>query len=145
MKKLIVASRKRESQLQANGWEFKSYEYGDDAQIEAKKYKQQGFDVELLREQSDTQGLKMYSIWVKESNPDVDKRYLKYLPKYQQVRLTELYREKDIDGVSFWWSMNPDPDDEIQETVQGHSYGLADLKYDIDAYIKDHKRLGYDY
>lgn len=78
-------------------------------------------------------------------NPDVDPNVAKYLPKYQQVRLTELYKDRDIDGVSYWWSMDPNPDDEMQETVSGHSYGLQDLKWDIDAYIKDNRRLGYDY
>ena len=78
-------------------------------------------------------------------HPDVDEKIAKYLPKYQQVRLTELYRDKDVDGISYWWSMDPNPDDEIQETVSGHSYGLVDLKQDIDAYIKDNMRLGYDY
>jgi len=79
------------------------------------------------------------------SNPDVDQSVAKNLPKYQQVRLTELYKDRDIDGVSYWWSMDPDEDDELQETVSGHSYNLAELKADIDAYLKYHKRLGYDY
>ncbi len=76
---------------------------------------------------------------------DVDPQAAKYLPKYQQVRLTELYRERDVDGVSYWWSMDPDPDDEDQREVHGHSYGLKDLKWDIDAYLEDHARLGIDY
>ena len=78
-------------------------------------------------------------------NIDVDEKIAKYLPKYQQARLTELYKTRDIDGISYWWSMKPDPDDEIQDEVTGHSYNLAELKGDIDAYIKDHRRLGYDY
>lgn len=78
-------------------------------------------------------------------HPDVDEKIAKYLPKYQQARLTELYRVRDIDGVSYWWAMDPNPDDENQEHVSGHSYGLSDLKHDIDAYMKDNMRLGYDY
>ena len=145
MKKYVVSARKREAQLEANGWEFKSYEYEDAVQQEAAKYKNQGYDVKLLREQSDTAGLKMYSIWIKVTNPDVDQAIAKYLPKYQQLRLTELYKERDSDGTSYWWAMDPDPDDDIQEVVSGHSYSLQELKWDIDAYLEDHRRLGYDY
>lgn len=145
MKKVVLGSRKREQQLEANGWTFKTYEYDYDAQVAAENFKKQGFDVQLLRETSDTPGLKMYSVWVKELNPEVDRAVLKYLPKYQQLRLTFLKKEKDLDGTSYWWSMNPNPDDDIQEEVQGHSYGLDELKYDIDQYIKHNKRLGWDY
>ena len=67
MMKLYIKSsqRVRESKLEQQGFEFKSYEYDSDAQREAKKFESQGYEVKLLREQTDTPGLKMYSIWVR--------------------------------------------------------------------------------
>jgi len=41
--------------------------------------------------------------------------------------------------------MNPNPDDDIQDEVTGHSYTLKELKYDIDEYIYSNRRLGYHY
>lgn len=66
MKRMIIASRVRESKLESAGYTFKSYEYDYDAQQEAKKYEKQGYEVKLLREQTDTPGLKMYSVWIRE-------------------------------------------------------------------------------
>ena len=75
----------------------------------------------------------------------LDPKVARYLPKYQQRRLTELYKVKDMDGTSYWWAMNPNPDDDIQDEVTGHSYTLKELKYDIDEYIYSNRRLGYHY
>lgn len=66
MKRMIIASRVREAKLEQSGYQFKSYEYDYDAQLEAKKYEKQGFETKLLREQTDTPGLKMYSVWIRE-------------------------------------------------------------------------------
>lgn len=66
MKRYIKSSQRvREKMLEDQGFEFKSYEYDYDAQTEAKKYEKQGYEVKLLREQTDTPGLKMYSIWIR--------------------------------------------------------------------------------
>lgn len=62
----ILASRKREAKLESEGYEFYSYEYDYDAQKEQSKLQQKGYDVKLLREQTDTQGLKMYSLWIRQ-------------------------------------------------------------------------------
>lgn len=141
----IYGSRKREALLESNGFEFKGYEYKDGLETEVNKYKDQGYDVELLRETSDTQGLPMYSIWIRKPRMGVDPAIAKYLPKHQRFRLTSLSKERDLDGVSYWWTMDPNPDDEMQEKVSGHSYGIQDLKNDIDSYIYHNMRLGYDY
>lgn len=76
---------------------------------------------------------------------ELDGRLLAKLPNYMQSRLSELYAVEDCDGRSYWWAMEPNPGDEIREKVVGHSYSLADLRCDIRSYIRENKRLGFDY
>ena len=66
MKKVIYTSRVRERKLEEAGYEFESYEYDYDAQKRAENLEKKGYDTKLLREQTDTPGLKMYSVWIKE-------------------------------------------------------------------------------
>lgn len=53
--------------LESNGYELYGYEYDYDAQAERDKLKRKypKAKVRLLREKSDTIGMKMYSIWTK--------------------------------------------------------------------------------
>ena len=57
--------RKRELNLENNGYTFHSYEYDYDAQREMRILERRGFECKLLRERTDTKGLKMYSVWYK--------------------------------------------------------------------------------
>lgn len=54
---------KKYERLEDNGWEQVSYEYDGDAQQEAKRIENMGFQTKLVRERTDTKGLKMFSIW----------------------------------------------------------------------------------
>lgn len=66
MKIRYTFNRKREAKLVADGYEFYGYEYDGDAQREQEKLLKRYKDVRLLREPTDTRGLKMYSIWAKD-------------------------------------------------------------------------------
>lgn len=48
------------------GYRFYSYEYDFDAQEEKRKLENKNYLVILYREKTDTKGLKMYSLWIKE-------------------------------------------------------------------------------
>ena len=54
------------SRLERDGYKFYSYEYDYDAQREQRKLEEKGYSVKLVKERSDTRGLKMYSIWIRE-------------------------------------------------------------------------------
>ena len=56
----------RWNRLEKDGYKFYSYEYDWDAQREQRKLEEKGYSVKLLRERTDTRGLKMYSIWIRE-------------------------------------------------------------------------------
>lgn len=60
-----MASEKQWEVLEKEGWEFASFEYDGTAQLEARQYQNQGYEVKLMKERTDTQGLKLYSIWTK--------------------------------------------------------------------------------
>lgn len=60
-----MASEKQWEVLEKEGWEFASFEYDGTAQLEARQYQNQGYEVKLMKERTDTQGLKLYSIWKK--------------------------------------------------------------------------------
>lgn len=51
--------------VEAKGFEHYSFEYDGYAQHEKSKLEKDGYDVKLLREKTDTKGLKMYSLWIK--------------------------------------------------------------------------------
>lgn len=58
---------KRWDKLESCGYKYHSFEYDGDAQNEKNKLEKQGFIVKLLRAKTDTKGLKMYSVWIKEA------------------------------------------------------------------------------
>lgn len=57
--------RAREQKLIDDGFELISYEYDGDAQRCAARIEARGLQWKLLREKSDTRGLKMFSVWAK--------------------------------------------------------------------------------
>lgn len=63
MKRVITGTRKREAALVDQGFEFDGFEYDHDAQKIQRQLEYQGYEVRLLREQTDTPSLKLYSIW----------------------------------------------------------------------------------
>ena len=58
-------TRAKEKKLLKDGYIFKEYLYDYDAQREQRRLEKQNIKVKLLRERTDTQGLKMYSVRVK--------------------------------------------------------------------------------
>lgn len=62
----LSESSTRWDTLERKGYKFYSFEYDYDAQREQKRLLNDYSDVKLVRERTDTKGLKMYSIWVKE-------------------------------------------------------------------------------
>lgn len=62
-----MARKASEQKLEREGFTFHGYEYDYDAQREQKNIMQRGFEAKLLRERTDTPGLKMFSIWKREA------------------------------------------------------------------------------
>ena len=62
-----MARAESEAKALRDGYYFHSYEYDGDAQDMRAKLEGIGYDVRLLRERSDTAGLKMYSVWKREA------------------------------------------------------------------------------
>lgn len=58
---------KRFEKLEKEGWEQVSYEYDGDAQREAAKLTENGYEAKLVRERTDTPGVKMFSVWKREA------------------------------------------------------------------------------
>jgi len=57
---------KRYEKLESQGYVFESYEYDGDAQRLARTIvRKTGCETKLVRERTDTQGLKLYSVWKK--------------------------------------------------------------------------------
>lgn len=58
---------KRYEKLEAEGWEQVSYEYDGEAQKEMAWLVLNGYEVKLVRERTDTPGVKMFSVWKREA------------------------------------------------------------------------------
>lgn len=58
--------RVSEQRLTEQGYRLQGYEYDYDAQRSERLLQREGFEVKLLREKTDTKGMKMYSVWIKE-------------------------------------------------------------------------------
>lgn len=58
---------KRFEKLEAQGWEQVAYEYDGSAQREAEKLRTDGYEAKLVRERTDTPGVKMFSVWKREA------------------------------------------------------------------------------
>ena len=62
-----MARRTSEQKLEREGFKFHGYEYESGARSETAKLERSGYETRLLRERSDTAGMKMYSVWKREA------------------------------------------------------------------------------
>ena len=58
---------KRYEQMESKGWKQVSYEYDGIAQREASRLESEGYEAKLVRERTDTKGIKMFSVWKRNS------------------------------------------------------------------------------